>query len=194
MTVLSNKDIADAMESGQIVIDPCPFEDCFATTAVDLRLGQGLSRWQRPVRGTELRVNCWEATIPVLAGRHGENLAPESDGAFSIPPGSSDVFLGITLERIYLPPDSCIAARVEGRSSLARLGLSVHITAPIIHAGFDGQITLELVNHGPYILRIKPVETRICQLIFETVKTPPTVPIRTAFQHQTNPFGTTGNR
>ena len=56
--------------------------------------------------------------------------------------------LGWTAEYVELPIDSRIAARVEGKSSLARLGLGVHITAPTIHAGFPGQIRLEIVNHG----------------------------------------------
>lgn len=68
--------------------------------------------------------------------------------------------------------DTRIAARVEGKSSLARIGLAVHITAPTIHAGFDGQIRLEIVNHGPLPILLKP-GMRICQLIFEqTLGTP----------------------
>jgi dCTP deaminase len=69
-------------------------------------------------------------------------------------------------------PGAGHAARVEGKSSLARLGLGVHITAPTIHAGFDGQIRLELVNHGHFPITIKS-GMRVCQLIFEqTLGTP----------------------
>jgi dCTP deaminase len=73
---------------------------------------------------------------------------------------------------VNLPYDSRLAARVEGKSSLARLGLGVHITAPTIHAGFEGQIRLELINHGRLPITVKP-GMRICQLIFEqTLGTP----------------------
>ena len=65
-----------------------------------------------------------------------------------------------------------IAARVEGKSSLARLGLGVHITAPTIHAGFDGHIRLEMFNHGKIPIRLR-AGMRICQLVFEqTLGTP----------------------
>jgi dCTP deaminase len=55
---------------------------------------------------------------------------------------------------------------VEGKSSLARLGLMVHMTAPTIHAGFVGQIQLEMYNLGPYDI-VVAAGMRICQLIFE---------------------------
>ena len=75
------------------------------------------------------------------------------------------LILGWTKEYIDLK-ESRLAARVEGKSSLARLGLSVHMTAPTIHAGFDGRIRLEIVNHGEIPVRLKS-DMRICQLIFE---------------------------
>ena len=75
-------------------------------------------------------------------------------------------------EIIELPISSKIAARVEGKSSLARLGIGIHVTAPIIHAGFKGPIQLEICNHGPFKVRLLP-GMRICQLIFEqTMGTP----------------------
>jgi dCTP deaminase len=80
--------------------------------------------------------------------------------------------LGWTAEFVDVPIDSRLAARVEGKSSLARLGLGVHITAPTIHAGFDGQIRLEIINHCHLPITLKP-GMRICQLIFEqTLGTP----------------------
>ena len=59
-----------------------------------------------------------------------------------------------------------VAARVEGKSSLARLGLAVHVTAPTIHAGFEGQSQLEVINHGRLPIRLR-AGMAICQLIFE---------------------------
>jgi len=74
--------------------------------------------------------------------------------------------LAWTRETIHLPNHSRIAARVEGKSSLARLGLAVHVTAPTIHAGFEGPLQLELCNQGPVSIRLTP-RMPICQLIFE---------------------------
>ena len=74
--------------------------------------------------------------------------------------------LAWTHEKIVLPNYSRIAARIEGKSSLARLGLAVHVTAPTIHAGFEGPIQLELCNHGLFSIRLIP-GMPICQLIFE---------------------------
>ena len=74
--------------------------------------------------------------------------------------------LGWTAEEIELPLRSRIAARVEGKSSLARLGIGIHITAPTIHAGFPGTIQLEICNHGCLRVRLM-TGMAICQLIFE---------------------------
>jgi dCTP deaminase len=80
--------------------------------------------------------------------------------------------LGWTEENLTLPAHSRLAARVEGKSSLARLGIGVHVTAPTVHAGFKGPIQLEFCNNGT--LRVKLLAGMlVCQLIFEqTLGTP----------------------
>lgn len=91
---------------------------------------------------------------------------------------SQTYLLGWTIEKVQLPHQARLAARVEGKSSLARLGIGVHVTAPTIHAGFGYKkgddsypgtpLQLEMWNCGP--LDIKLVEGMpICQLIFEMV-------------------------
>jgi dCTP deaminase len=75
--------------------------------------------------------------------------------------------LAWTREYIELRTETRLAARVEGKSSLARLGLVVHMTAPTIHAGFEGRIRLEMMNYGAVPIRLWG-GMRICQLIFET--------------------------
>jgi dCTP deaminase len=91
--------------------------------------------------------------------------------------------LGWTLERIRLDVMSRIAARVEGKSALARIGLGVHITAPTIHAGFRGVIQLEIVNHGPLPIRLRK-GMKICQLIFEQALSVPQQGYQGQFQDQ----------
>lgn len=91
---------------------------------------------------------------------------------------SGTFLLGWTIEKLSLPDQSRIAARVEGKSSLARLGIGVHVTAPTIHAGFgckagdpdfDGSpLQLEIWNAGPLDVKLQ-ANMPICQLIFESV-------------------------
>jgi dCTP deaminase len=90
------------------------------------------------------------------------------DQPYALEPGR--FVLAQTLERIELPlrGEESLAARVEGRSSYARCGLLVHFTAPTIHAGFAGRITLEMINFGPYTINLYP-RMPICQLIVEEV-------------------------
>lgn len=88
-----------------------------------------------------------------------------------------------------LPISGKLAARVEGRSSLARLGVSVHMTAPTIHCGFSGHIFLEVSNSGPFNLKIRPRKTPICQLIFEQVSSEPSGELDTYFVEQNVPTG-----
>ena len=68
-------------------------------------------------------------------------------------------------------------------------GIIVHLTAPPIHAGFDGKITLEMINFSPFYLKLVPNKTRICQLIIERLESDHVGEIKTAFQGQTVPSG-----
>jgi dCTP deaminase len=97
--------------------------------------------------------------------------------------------LAITRERVHLNKSYKLAARVEGRSSLARIRIIVHLTAPTIQAGFNGKITLEMINFSPFYLKRVPNKTRICQLIVEQLESEPTLEIATGFQGQTLPSG-----
>ena len=90
---------------------------------------------------------------------------------FVVHPG--DFVLGVTLEKVKLPND--IVARVEGRSSLGRLGIIVHSTAGFIDAGFEGTITLEITNINNVPVALYP-GMRVCQLAFETMSSPAEVP------------------
>jgi dCTP deaminase len=74
--------------------------------------------------------------------------------------------LAWTREKVNIPYTSRLAARVEGKSSLARLGVSVHVTAPIVHAGFNNVIQLEMYNFGQNEV-ILDAGMWVCQLVFE---------------------------
>lgn len=120
-------------------------------------------------------------SYPNLARDHLEELARETDDSVILQPNS--LVLGITRERVELPVESRYAARVEGRSSLARLGLAVHITAPTIHSGFRGNITLEMINLGTLPIKLRP-GLSICQLIVEQVFGTPGKQMTGIFQDQ----------
>jgi dCTP deaminase len=188
--ILSNSEIREALNTGAIVIEPSPAAEDYTTSAVDLHLGDELFEFVEPrelasqePEGVErpMIVDVSRISIPQLTQRYARRVPTERDGSFLL--GPSKFVLGITKDFLELPEQSRIAARVEGRSTLARLGLVVHMTAPTIHSGFRGAIVLEMYNFGPYTLRIRP-GVAICQLIFEQLGREPEGTIRTAYQDQ----------
>lgn len=190
--ILSDADIKKALEDQLITIDPLPEPEHFQPSALDLPLGEQFQLWDIPdTPGLTQVLDLSEQKFGITARNHIKNASLDSDGCFILPPYKlkPQVLLCQTLSKVSLPIDSQIAARVEGRSSLARLGLMVHLTAPTIHAGFAGRITLEVINHGPFHLRLVPRKTMICQYIFECVKSKPGMQITTQFQGQTTPAG-----
>ena len=90
-----------------------------------------------------------------------------ADGVFMLHPG--EFVLGSTLERITVPDD--LVARVDGKSSLGRLGLLIHSTAGMVDPGFDGHITLELANVARLPITLYP-SMKIGQLSFMTMTSP----------------------
>lgn len=186
MSILSDGDMRKAMADGYLIIDPLPPPENFSTSAVDLRVGDKFWRWRKEVDGVDLHINLSVATLPELA-QYAEPITPDADGFVDVPDGG--FILCPTLERIELPPRGLLAARVEGRSSLARLGLAVHITAPVIHSGFRGPIVLEFMNHGPHHLRLEANKTVVCQIVVERLSSEPTGTLTSQFQDQTGPFG-----
>src|SRR5690349_18487035 len=87
------------------------------------------------------------------------------DNGYLLEPGA--FILACTAERITLSRE--MVARVEGKSSLGRLGIAVHITAGFIDPGFKGQVTLEIKNLGPWSIVLRP-GMPIAQLAFEQVE------------------------
>lgn len=167
--VLSNIEIKKAIEEGLIVIDPEPNFDDMDTTAIDLRLGRLISIPKKDVQHVIIYPQRKKGIASTLSALY-ERKELKKEETYILDPGK--FVLGQTLERISLRLSSngeCYAARVEGKSSLARCGLIVHFTAPTIHAGFSGPITLEIINLGAFPIALQ-FEMPICQLIFEPVK------------------------
>jgi len=184
--ILSDVKIKEAIREGRLIIDPPPVE--YSPSAVDLRLGEPLYIWDPKLvnqPGVDVTIDLDAFSYPRLRGFVRE-IRPERDGSYILPPGC--FILGHTYEKIGFPLESKLAGRVEGRSSLARLGLAVHITAPTIHSTFGEEggtvITLEMNNFGPFPIKVRPAKTRICQLIVEAVSAVPESHLESPFQTQ----------
>jgi dCTP deaminase len=186
--ILSNKAVRKLLADGGVFIDPTPEEGQFDTSSLNLRVGEDFQRWKPEVgvEGCSTQIDLDLIDLTKIRGLS-EPIEPEKGGYILTPPKA--FVLVTSREYIRLPLESRVAARVEGRSKFARLGLAVHITAPTIHAGFAGKITLEIVNHGPFHLRIRPNETKLCQLIFEEVKGVPQEPEGRSFLEQDTALG-----
>lgn len=166
--ILSDNEIKKQIREGRIVVNS-PLEDHEANihaSSMDLRLGKYFKIYdhsKHPVLDP-LKMNSFEGLTTLV-----EITNPEEP--FIVHPG--DFVLGVTLEKIRLPND--IVARVEGRSSLGRLGIIVHSTAGFVDAGFEGTITLEITNINRMPVALYP-GMRVCQLAFETMTGPADVP------------------
>ncbi|MBC8372285.1 MAG: dCTP deaminase [Phycisphaerae bacterium] len=175
--ILSNVSIQEALDRGWLVITPEPtprrktgeHPDCpYQTSAVDLRLGHEIAYFRE---GLAINIDLRRGTFAALFGPNSESRTISAEQPYSL--GPQKMVLGKTLERVELPIHTeadvpCFAARIEGRSSYSRCGLLVHFTAPTIHSGYEGNITLELINLGSIPILLYP-EAPICQLIVEQV-------------------------
>ena len=172
MAVLNNQEITDAIKEGQLVFDPPLDPRQFGPSSVDLRLWNTFTIYEVPdVPGIDPAVTLAEVTgvagAERVAAAYGVTKVLEPGKTFRLEPG--DFVLGYTKERITMPQN--MVARVEGRSSFARLGISVHQTAPTVHASWEGQLRLEIKNNGP-IPCILSEDLMFCQLIIEKLGTP----------------------
>jgi dCTP deaminase len=143
----------------------------YSSTALDLTLDKRIKTFRPPVAGKVLVFDPSADGFSVKSLL--EDVTEERDiDKVSFTLGPSTLILGWTAEALDLDLRAKLAARVEGKSSLARLGLAVHVTAPTIHAGFRGQIQLEIINFGNTAIKLSS-GMKVCQLIFEqTLGTP----------------------
>lgn len=169
--ILTDREIQIAIDRKLIQIVPAPDELAYSSTSVDLTLDPSITQFKKNPEFLPRTIDVthrdydYDTALEELS-----TTAPMGVQGFELP--RRELVLGWTAEYINIPTDARLAARVEGKSSLARLGIGIHLTAPTIHAGFKGQIRLEIVNHGPAPIILK-AGMRICQLVFElTLGTP----------------------
>ena len=165
--LLSGDEIRESLEAGHILIDPNPIDsDLVQGSSVDLRLGSELLVHRNiPVEGVLID----PTTVNVMdhLRRYCDSVDISRGNSFDI--GRNAFVIGETMERVEIPLD--LAARVDGKSSLARFGLTVHITASKIDPGYHGHITLEMYNLGPFSLKLT-YGMSICSLTFERLGRP----------------------
>ena len=177
--ILSNIEIEAELDAGHLVIAPRPLKKRFSGAAVDLTLHHEL--YVLPEEDYTQGQPIDPSNPGFKVGRFIEDRSKRESivGGYELKPNK--LTIGSTHERVELPLH--LAARIEGRSSLARLGIAVHATAPTVHPGFQGQLALEIINSGPFDIILKP-GLAIAQLIVERVGLPSTESYDGQFQNQ----------
>ena len=165
--ILSNSDIQDEIDRGGLKFEPSVGFGQMSSSSVDLRLADTFTVPHAPRSGVFISIDPLMTSTEDALRDYSDIVKIGRGEKFRLEPRA--FVLGYTLERVEM--SDYLAARVEGRSSLARLGVSVHQTAPTIHAGFGGQIRLEIANLGPYTILLE-AEMPFCQLIVERLSSP----------------------
>jgi dCTP deaminase len=162
--------ILEKIATGQIVISPNIPNEHIGSFSIDLRLGNHFKVFKHAQCPPFIDLGTPDSLF-TMCDQFMEDVIVEDGKAFYLHPG--ELALGLTIERITLPND--IAGWLDGRSSLARLGLMIHITAHTIDPGWNGQITLEFANIGKLPLALRP-GMRICAVSFEPLSGPTSRP------------------
>jgi dCTP deaminase len=155
--ILSDKTLREQIAAGRIIIEP--FDDsCVQPSSIDIKIGNLFRVFRNHTSGVIDVKKDQDLT---------ELITIAEDGVFMLHPG--EFVLGSTLERVAVPDD--LVSRIEGKSSLGRLGLIIHSTAGFIDAGFDGHVTLELTNIATLPITLYP-GMKIGQVSFMQMTTP----------------------
>lgn len=196
--ILSNLEIQKAIDDGRIIIKPEPLPrkltpelpdtSCpYNTTSVDLKLHSEIAV---PKAGKYAIDMIQPGGISEQIIKNSTPLTISAEQPFKLVPNK--FIIAWTFEEITLctnkgPP--YLAARIEGKSSNARCGILIHFTAPTVHAGWNGRLTLEMINLSPTAFLLTP-GMFIAQLILEEVKGE-IESMPSQFQNQINPAGST---
>jgi dCTP deaminase len=168
--ILSQTDIRAAVNDGVLGFSPSLEEAQWGEASVDLRLGFQFTKF-RDAPGLTISVAEGLRTIGQLGLWNTKTLKERDElgerETYELRPG--DFVLALTHESIKIPKH--LIGLVEGRSTYARMGLSMHQTAPWIQPGWSGPIVLEIANHGKFTIKLTPLVDRPCQLTFFELKT-----------------------
>jgi dCTP deaminase len=178
--ILSDVDLREYLKSGRIRVDPFPDLDAqLGPCSLDLRLGYEFRVFDYGRRG-------YIDTRQPMPDDLFRSVVVEADQPFVIQPG--ELVLASTYETLEIPDD--LMARLDGRSSLGRVGIIVHGTAGLFHPGWRGKPTLELGNLGRMAVALYPL-MKVCSFTFHTLTSPSSRPYGTGsstkYMNQTGP-------
>lgn len=166
--ILSDRDILRAMEEGRIKISPEPdLSRQLGSVSVDFRLGTTFMVFEHS------RHSFIDPRHPQSIGEAMRTIEVSEEEPFIMQPG--DFALANTIENLELADD--LLGRMEGRSSIARLGITVHSTAAVFEPGWVGTATMELSNLGRMAVALYP-GMRICAFSFQQVSSAVMTPYR----------------
>lgn len=164
--ILSDGDIKKSLQDGSIVIAPAPdFAAQLGSCSIDLRLGNVFRVFEHS-KYPYIDPNKKDYSNEIT-----REIRVEDGEPFIMQPG--DFALAMTMETVRIAPT--LLGRLEGRSSLGRLGIVVHSTASIFDPGWDGNPVLELGNLGRMAVALTP-GMRICAMTFEQLSSPAETP------------------
>ena len=172
--ILSDNQIKEYIKANKITVEPEPdYKEQLSGASLDLRLGN------------EFRVFDYAQSI-VMDPKNPQECTKvtklKKNEFFVVHPG--EFVLGITEENVGI--DNTICSRIDGKSSVGRLGIVVHSTAGHVNPGWKGKLTLEISNIGRIPVLLYP-GMRICQLVFETLTTPATAVYEGKYMNQKSP-------
>lgn len=172
--ILSDRDIKMALKTGRVLIE-CPeilgrpldsgFAEHIHASSMDLHLGDTFKLYEHS------KFALIDPRRPETFTGNMRMIKVKETEPYIVQPG--EFVLGVTQEIITVPDD--LVVRVEGRSSLGRLGIIVHSTAGFVDPGFSGTITLEISNLNRMPIALYP-GMRICQIAFEQMSSPAETP------------------
>jgi len=156
--ILSDRTMREQIEQGRIRVEPLA-EGAIQPSSIDLRLGNKIRVFQNNhISHIDLR-NDTSSLTEVVELRPGQ--------PFFLRP--LEFALGVTVEHISVPDD--LVARLDGKSSLGRVGLLIHATAGLVDPGWEGRLTLELMNLAPFPISLF-ADMKIGQISFIQMTTP----------------------
>jgi dCTP deaminase len=161
--ILTQGEIRKRVDAGDIKFSPALEERQWGDASVDLRLGYKFAK----LKQSDHKISLAKGGLRQIAGLYHEATFEHTDQfgkriSYCLEP--NEFILAQTLEHVWIPRD--LIARVEGRSMYARVGLSMHETAPWLQPGWNGQITLEIRNSGSLKIELTPFDEMPCQVTF----------------------------
>jgi dCTP deaminase len=158
--ILSDKDIDHIIKSGKAFLINPYNEEMLQPNSIDLTLGDEL----KTVGGKSIDLR---------------------QSSYKIKP--MEFLLGSTMEKVHIPHDLC--GHIDGKSSIGRLGVFVHVSSGFIDSGFTGNVTLEIFNCSDKEFELYHGMS-ICQIVFETLTSPVAKPYGTRGNHYQGSEGT----